>query len=369
MTIRIKKVSEYELHVYFPYSEERVQKIRAVKGRQWNQEKKCWIIPNTRKALEHVKGVFSEEKIIYSPTFNNPDSSTMSNSKNIEIPLAYTLEKKKHELQLRGYSSRSRKVYVLHIKRLSRYFNKLPSELTEENVKQYLLFLIEEKERTHSYVNQAISSFNFYYEYVIGRQMKLDIPRPKKQQKLPTILSLKEVYSLLNSVKNKKHRAILYVTYSAGLRVSEVVQLKVSDIDKDRMLLHVKQGKGRKDRYTILSKAALDVIIDYVMMYRPRQWLFPGENPDKHITARTVQRIFEKACTNAKITKKVSIHSLRHSFATHLLEGGTDLRYIQELLGHKNSTTTEIYTHVTKKDVSRIQSPLDRMLHERPDEQ
>jgi integrase/recombinase XerD len=152
------------------------------------------------------------------------------------------------------------------------------------------------------------------------------------------------------------------MTYSAGLRVSEVVRLRVEDIDPERKLVHVRQAKGRKDRFTLLSSAALEMLRNYARKYRPEGWLFTGDDEEKHISEHTAQRVFENACKSAGIKKHVSIHSLRHSFATHLLENGTDLRYIQELLVHSSSKTTEIYTHVSTRDVSRIESPLDRIM-------
>lgn len=167
---------------------------------------------------------------------------------------------------------------------------------------------------------------------------------------------------ILSALKNEKHKTILFLVYSAGLRVGEVIKLTAQDIDSQRMLVHIVQGKGRKDRYTVLSEIALEQLRKYYKLYKPEKWLFPGQNPKEYITVRTVERIFENACEAAKITRKVSVHSLRHSFATHLLEGGTDLRFIQELLGHESSKTTEIYTHVTDKSIAKIQSPLDKML-------
>jgi integrase/recombinase XerD len=175
-------------------------------------------------------------------------------------------------------------------------------------------------------------------------------------------LSADEVVRLLRTVQNIKHRAILYLTYSSGLRVGEVVRLRIEDIDPARKTVKVRQGKGRKDRMTLLSDAALQVLNDYMKRVHLESWLFPGGEEGRHITERSVQKVFEKARGQAGIVKKVSVHALRHSFATHLLEGGTDLRYIQELLGHQSSKTTEIYTHVSVKDVRRIQSPLDRIM-------
>lgn len=166
----------------------------------------------------------------------------------------------------------------------------------------------------------------------------------------------------LCSIKNPKHKALLLIVYSSGLRVGEVVRLKIADIDSKRMLIHVRDAKGRKDRFTMLSKQALTYLRSYFKVFRPEVWLFSGDKEESHLSERTAQRIFENACKKYGIMKKVSIHSLRHSFATHLLEEGTDLRYIQELLGHRSSKTTEIYTHVSKRDITKIISPLDRLV-------
>ncbi|MCL0077220.1 tyrosine-type recombinase/integrase [Dehalococcoidia bacterium] len=178
---------------------------------------------------------------------------------------------------------------------------------------------------------------------------------------MPDILSRQEVLRLLEAVQNPKHRAIMLLTYSSGLRLGEVVRLKIEDIDSARRLIHLRQAKGRKDRYTVLSQVALDALRAYFKQYHPDQWLFPGAQPGRHLHERTVQKVFEQAREMAGIRKNVSVHTLRHSFATHLLESGTDLRYIQELLGHKSSKTTEIYTHVSERDIGRIQSPLDTL--------
>ena len=173
------------------------------------------------------------------------------------------------------------------------------------------------------------------------------------------MISFEEFSQLIRVIKNLKHRVIMIITYSAGLRISEVVRLKLADVDMERKLIHVRQAKGRKDRYTTLSGIAISVLEVYLEKYRPEIWLFPGADPEKHLSTRTVQKIIEAACENAGLIKKVTPHTLRHSFATHLLEGGTDLRIIQELLGHESSKTTEIYTHVSQKELGRVQSPLD----------
>ncbi|MBM7613849.1 site-specific tyrosine recombinase/integron integrase [Alkaliphilus hydrothermalis] len=265
-------------------------------------------------------------------------------------------------LKLKGYSSNTIEAYVSHIKQFISYFGKEVRLITNEDVNEYLLYMLEERQCSSSYVNTAVSSIKFLFNQVLRRfDMAVGIPRPKKEKKLPEVLNEEEVTKILNVVENHKHKAILCLVYSAGLRVSEVVRLKAEDIDSVRMLIHVKGAKGKKDRYTLLSEKALIVLRNYYRRYTPKEWLFEGEFKSNHLTERSVQRVFKTACIKAGIKKDVSIHSLRHSFATHLLEGGIDIRYIQSLLGHSSSKTTEIYTHVSNKYLSNIQSPLDKL--------
>ena len=244
------------------------------------------------------------------------------------------------------YSAKTIKAYIYYNKDLLDFTNK--TEINDSDIKDYLLYLIESKNVSTSTLNSAINALKFYYGTMLKKKFVYEVKRPKKDKKLPVVLSQEEVEKILLSVDNIKHKAILMLTYSAGLRVSEIVNLKSKDIDSKRMLIYIKMAKGRKDRYVMLSESILQILRDYWKEYRPVEWLFPGQDKEKHITTRTVEKIFSNACEKAKILKPVSIHSLRHSFATHLLENGTDLRYIQELLGHKNIKTTEIYTHVSK---------------------
>ena len=188
-----------------------------------------------------------------------------------------------------------------------------------------------------------------------------EIARPRKERKLPAVLSREAVGRLFRAVDNTKRRAILMLVYSTGLRVSEVVGLRPDDLDEERGLVRVRGGKGRKDRYTVLSNVALQAVKIYQEHYPNGIWLFPGAESAKHLTARTVERILETVRLKAGIPQHFSVHALRHSFATHLLEAGTDLRYIQELLGHSSSKTTEIYTHVSNKVLGKIVSPLDTL--------
>ncbi|MBN2071580.1 MAG: tyrosine-type recombinase/integrase [Candidatus Krumholzibacteriota bacterium] len=268
----------------------------------------------------------------------------------------------RRQMRLRGYSRKTEKNYLQQITNFVAFFRKSPLELGKVEIETFLLHLTETKQVSISYHNQAVSALKFLYAHVLRKSFVIsELPRPKKARKLPSVLSMEEVQRLFSVVRNRKHLAIMMVVYSAGLRLGEVVRLKTRDIDPERHLIHVRGGKGRKDRYTILSDVALGVLRDYTRAYCPSAWLFPGADEKRYISPRSVQNMITNASHRAGISKQVSTHTLRHSFATHLLENGTDLRYIQELLGHKSSKTTEIYTHVSRKDLARIISPLDRM--------
>ena len=273
------------------------------------------------------------------------------------------LEKYIQELNIQGYSIKTKKNYISHIHLFQEYINKNLDDILEKDVKAYLDYLLMEKGCSHSFANQAISSIKFLNKYVIHQQrLMIFVNRPRKEKKLPNVLSKEEVKRILASLDNKKHTTILALIYSSGLRVSEVTKMRIKDIDSDRMLIKVKQGKGKKDRYVMLSEKILVQLREYYREYKPKQWLFEGSIENSPITERTVQKIFKNACVKAKVNKEVSVHSLRHSVATHLLESGVDIRYIQQLLGHSSIKTTEIYTHITNKNIADIRSPLDNIM-------
>lgn len=363
MSLFLHKHADSErLIVRFDYSEERVKKIRGIIGRSWHQRERYWTIPLDRESVKTFYDLFSEEEIITNPAVAIIISELLPEIKQFD-QYNELLQKADLELKLKGYSNETHKSYLGHIRRFLEYIEKEPNLLNKDDIRRYLMYLLNEKEKSHSYTNQAISALRFLFSKILKREPEIidNIPRPKKERKLPDVLSPGEVQRILNTVKNIKHRVILLLIYSAGLRVSEVVRLKPNNIDEDRMLIHLRQAKGRKDRYTILSPIALKSLKDYLSVFQTHEWLFPGEKEENHLTERSVQKIFEVACSKANITKEVSVHSLRHSFATHLLERGTDLRYIQEILGHQSSKTTEIYTHVSKRSIGNIQSPLDAL--------
>ncbi|MBT8395789.1 MAG: tyrosine-type recombinase/integrase [Gemmatimonadetes bacterium] len=282
------------------------------------------------------------------------------------------------EMVLRGFTRDTRRVYLAHVRRFyrgRRWRTASPTNVVaagagsaqagSEEVRQWLLNLMRTG-RSHSYANQALSALRFFHKAVLKEPAPVaGIPRPKRKKILPKVLSKEEVRRFLGHLKTPKHRAIAFVLYSGGLRVSEAARLKVTDIDSDRGQILVRQGKGRKDRYVMLSPVLLDVLREYARTERPSSWLFPaGHRKDRHITPRAIQLEVSRAAQRAGIRKRVTPHMLRHSFATHLLESGTDLRLIQELLGHAKITTTVAYTHVAKGDAQKIQSPIDRLFEE-----
>lgn len=273
--------------------------------------------------------------------------------------MATLREQMQRDLQLRGLSLKTQRAYLDKARDFARYFKQAPDQLGEENIREYLHYLLAEKKVSDSTYRQTYGSLKFLYQTTMKQSVVFDkIPKLKNRKKLPVVLDRTEVEELFSVTKNIKHKAILMVTYSSGLRLAETSHLKVTDIDSKRMMVRV-TGKGGKDRYSILSAVALETLRQYYRKYFPKDWLFEGQRADRPISERTIEKIFEIAKYRASITKPATLHTLRHSFATHLLEAGTDLHHIQLLLGHKSPKTTTIYLHVSNRALSRITSPLD----------
>lgn len=265
-------------------------------------------------------------------------------------------------MDLRGLSPHTKSAYRLHIQHFSEHFGKLPEEMGDAEIRKYLHHGIAVRKLSSSYVIVCYSALKFFFVKTLGREWDPDIlPRIKRRTKLPNILSKEELVRLFDATNNLKHRAALMTAYGSGLRVGELAQLKISDIDSKNMQVFIRQGKGQKDRFSLLSAANLTVLREYYRHYRPKSWLFPGQDPAKPIARYTLQMIFRDAKRKIGLEKNVSIHSLRHSFATHLLEDGVDVSYIQKLLGHKRVSTTCKYLHLTRLSLLNIKSPLDSM--------
>jgi site-specific recombinase XerD len=265
------------------------------------------------------------------------------------------------DMTIRGMAEKTKQAYVHAVAEFAGYYRRSPERIGEREVQQYLLHLLQERGMSWSTCNVATNGLRFLYRITLERpDTEFCIPRAKQPQRLPEILSREEIERLFQAALNPKHRTVLMLTYSAGLRVSEVARLKVGDIDSARMSIRVDQGKGKKDRYTVLSQRMLRELRGYWQVYRPREWLFTAaRTPDRPIHTHTLQKIFYAVKRRARIAKRCGIHALRHAFATHMLEAGTDIHTIQKLLGHGHITTTMRYFHLTQQHLMDAGSPLD----------
>lgn len=264
-------------------------------------------------------------------------------------------------MQTRNYSQRSIGTYLHMLNALEEYHNTSIDEISIDQVKDFLQYSIEKKNVSVSYINQVISAVKILQKDVLGNEWEsIKIKRPRRVKNLPVVLSKEEVKSMIETTRNLKHRTMLAVIYSAGLRISELISLKPSDIDSDRKQIRI-LGKGNKYRYTLLSDNTLNMLRMYWRAYRPVQYLFEGQKKGQPVSQSTIQQVFRHACKKTGINKPASVHSLRHSFATHLLESGVNLKIIQSLLGHSSLRTTSIYLHVTRFDPSSVKSPFDEI--------
>ena len=269
----------------------------------------------------------------------------------------------KIEMELRGYSPKTIKNYILHVSTFSKFHNKSPELLGEEEIREFLHHCITVRKLSEGTVNYYNACIKFFYAKVLHRKLDLEqLPKVKERRRLHAILSPEEMNDIFNATHNIKFKAIFMTIYSAGLRISEVCNLKVSDIDSKNMQIFIREGKGNKDRYTILGKSNLKILREYWEISRPKEYLFSGRYSINAISPRSVQVEFGKSIERTKITKHVTVHSVRHAFATHLLNGGTDVCHIQKLLGHTRISSTSVYLHLRRLDLLSIKSPLDTLL-------
>jgi len=338
------KTISNRIRIIFGFNFELMNFIKQKPYHSWDSTNKWWSIPYSEIFLKelsnkisdlNLKINFSEEESPNSK-YKKPSPLEVTNYK--KCPENLTLKLK----ELR-YSESTLSTYTYALEDFINYHAKIELEkLNERHIQEFLRHLVMERQVSTSYQNQAINAIKFYFEKVMGGQRKTYfIDRPKKEKTLPVVLSEEEVITIIKSISNLKHKAIIMTIYSAGLRISECINLKIKDIDSNRMQLRVEQSKGKKDRYTILSEKTLAILRQYFKAYKPKEYLFEGLNGGIYST-KSIQNIFKAAVKKANIQKKVTVHSLRHSFATHLLENGTNLRYIQSLLGHSNSKTTDL---------------------------
>ena len=281
-------------------------------------------------------------------------------SQNLQNSLSPHLQKLKYEMELRGYSVQTQRHYLCHLNLLEQYYKRPATDILPDELKDYLHYRIKSG-ISHSYINISCSAFKLFFNKVLSLNWSGDvIVRPKRRKKLNQVLSQEEILSIFDHVSNFKNKTVLMTIYSSGLRISEALNLKVSDIDSKNMLIRVSRGKGNKDRLTVLSSKNLEQLRRYWKLYRPTEFLFPGLFADKPLAATNIQLAFRKAKNMAGISKPATVHTLRASFATHLLEAHTDLRTIQLLMGHSDVSMTANYIHLSTAHIASVRSPLDR---------
>lgn len=265
------------------------------------------------------------------------------------------------DMAIRNMSPLTQQAYVRAVRNFAGFFRRAPDKLSFEDARTYQLHLVSRGLQPQT-INQIVCALRFFFAVTLGRpEAKTQLPLARRTDVLPAILAPEEVACFLNAVAGLKYRAALTTIYAAGLRVSETASLKVGDIDSARMVIHIRQGKGRKDRYVMLSEQLLAILRAYWKNERPREWLFPGPDPTRPLTVRSLQRACRAAAAAAKLDKTVTVHTLRHCFATHLLEHGVDIRVIQDLLGHRHINATSRYARVAINTIRKVQSPLEHL--------
>ncbi len=373
--------------IFFKRSETLNGIIQKYAGAKWSKTNGCWYIPLSKADYDkllvalkgkveiddaELKGFLQARKTLATKLTTTVTPAILQNASivykpgKIHVANAHVLPTMEQQLKLKAYSPSTIKTYLGEMTQLLMLLNNIPAdELTPAHLKKYLVHCYEKLKLTENSLHSRINGMKFYYEQVLKREKFFwEIPRPKKADQLPKVLGEKEIGRMFNAVANIKHKAILFTAYSAGLRVSEVVNLKLKDVDSSRMQLFIEKAKGKKDRYAGLSILLLDILRAYIKNSNPRPKHYVFENPLKPgepYSVRSAQQIFKTAKDKAHISKDVGIHSLRHSFATHLLEKGIDIRYIKDLLGHMNIKTTEKYLHVKRETLINFPNVLDEL--------
>ncbi len=363
--------------------------VKKIPGIKWSQTNKCWYLPLSKQNYNTLTKAIGNTATIktgilknYLQKKNKITASLAPATKDTEAKktiIAATpawqispdnltaLEQLVQQLKLKAYSISTIRTYRNEFLQLLQLLkNKPVNKLTPDDLKRYMVYAMEKEGISENTAHSRLNALKFYFEQVLGKDKFFwDIPRPKKHILLPKVISEEKILDGLLAVENLKHRTILLLAYSAGLRVSEVISLKISDINSDRMQITINDAKGKKDRVATLSKIILALLREYYKGYKPVNWLFEGQYSNEHYSSRAAQLIFKAAYKNLGLPAQCSFHSLRHSYATHLLENGTDITYIQKLLGHNDIKTTLRYTHVSNRDTGKIKSPLDKIMRKK----
>ncbi len=331
-----------------PYSKENILIAKSIKGARWSASRKCWHFPDNKETEKELREKFK---------FILEKESKKEDNKLDKIINAFGKWMKQ-----KRYSNNTVNSYISLIKLFFRSVkHKNINEITEKDIIRFNQSYILKNNYSISTQNQFTNAIKLFYQKYENRKLDIDnIERPRKERKLPDVFSKEEVKAIINNITNIKHKTLISLIYSAGLRIGEALNLELTDLDSKRKMLHIRSAKGKKDRFIPLSPKILQMIINYYRQYRPKKYLFEGQN-GRQYTATSARMILKKAMKRAGINKPATLHTLRHSYATHLLENGTDIRLIQELLGHNSPKTTMIYTHVSTSNLALIENPFDKL--------
>jgi integrase/recombinase XerD len=360
------------LFLKFDYDARTIELVKSLADARWSNSHKAWYITHYDGAIALVKTTFQKHNIIVkqqniAEEINRPMPEVIKKPTDalaqLSIEAKLQLKQFIYWMRSRRYSENTINTYTEALETFLRYFAQKPiPEITNEDLISFNNHYILENHFSSSYQNQVVNAVKLFFRSVVNKKLQPDlILRPKRPKLLPNILSKEEVKLILNAHSNIKHKAMLSLIYSCGLRRGELLNLKLSDIDSNRGLIMVRQAKGKKDRIVPLSEKILLLLRQYFMAYKPKDWLFEGQDKANKYDEASLAAVLKLAVEKSNISKPVTLHWLRHSYATHLLENGTDLRYIQEILGHSRSTTTEIYTHVSNKSIRKVISPFDSL--------
>ena len=351
--ISVTSGEEGRFLVQFSYTPERVSAIRKIPGRKWHADGRYWSVPDQEKTLEALRSCFSGDRIVVSKELITTQPGLPAKA------IRRILSEYDSALTSKGYSTKTRGNYRLQVKWFLEWIGQDPATATNQDMKDYILWNID-LDRSAAHIRQAKAALTLLYRDVLELPGVLqNLPWVKNPETIPIVLSKAEVERLLAASEDLKQKALVSLAYSAGLRVGELIRLKVTDILSERGQIRIRNGKGDKDRYTLLADRTLNILREYYRAERPKAWLFPGIMPGKPMSISAAERSFQRVRDRVGINPNARMHSLRHSFATHLHEAGTDIRYIQELLGHADIRTTQRYIRISKRNLVNVKSPLD----------
>lgn len=347
----------------FPYDTELGNCARKIPNASWSKTLKAWYVPYSNEVLHEIKKIFEPICEIDARALKEKIAAYQKDPKNKSLApeVLLKIESLKKWMLSKRYSESTIVTYTDALRTFLKFYHNKPiAEISNDDVIEFNNQYILENNFSSSYQNQVVNAIKLFFKTVENRVIDLNlVHRPKRYDPLPNVLSKEEVKKILEVHSNLKHKTMLSLIYACGLRRSELINLKAENIDSERGLIIIKEAKGKKDRIAPISDKMIGMLREYYKTYKPSYWLFEGQNKGEKYTAESLQSVLKQALVKTKINKPVSLHWLRHSYATHLLESGTDLRYIQELLGHKSSRTTEIYTHVSTRSIQKIKSPFD----------